>query len=580
MRRYLLEHGYHAEARGDYESALTLYTAVLDDPALTRLDRANAQTWRGSALLSCGRCEEAAGDLAEATQSWDELGNAPMVTVSRAYLAIAFTKQGRLDEAEALLDERRVQAAEVAGALAGSYHEAVAELRRSRGQLDQAESAYREQFEALDRTKRLEVGRAAAAVADVAAQRADWETAGEWAERAANVWREVAAASSYRQSVDEQEADRLSAGAIRIMASPDGELAAARDLLLSATERVPWNMWYAVNLAYAAAALGDWSDAGDAIDRARTYAPLPIAALSRLLADFRLREASVLLSRGEHARAAAVCRAVRLAAGPDLDPEWFALLALRAGDAEFTLGRVEAAAVEYHDALGASDDLPALRGGAVSRLAVVSASLGQREEAADLLRRGVDTFVEAGENDHAWWAVANAVAEVAPAPEAALAEVLHQVFQELIEGGQVNTFSSSIEVAAPPDWRVAESFTFSPPDGAGNLLVVGEQLESAMTVDEYVELQQWNFGAGLDSFEEISTEHVRLPAGHDAVVRHFTWKTEDGVPISQFQACFVHGTRAYTATGTTITGTATLESTLLQLVRGLTLREGPEAPQR
>jgi hypothetical protein len=150
------------------------------------------------------------------------------------------------------------------------------------------------------------------------------------------------------------------------------------------------------------------------------------------------------------------------------------------------------------------------------------------------------------------------------------------VFHELIEGGRVNTFSSSIEVAAPPDWRVAESFTFSPPDGAGNLVVVGEQLESSLTVDEYVELQRWNFGAGLDSFEEISTQHVRLPAGHDAVVRHFTWMTEDGVPITQFQACIVRGDRAYTATGTTITGTAALESTLMQLVRGLMLRETPQ----
>jgi hypothetical protein len=497
-----------------------------------------------------------------------------MTAVTRAYLAAVRVRQGRLGAAAAILDEWKPRFETIGGVLASPYYEALGELERARGDLAAAEDAHRTRFELLAAAERLEAGRAAAAVADVAALRADWETAAAWAERAADVWHRVGAAASYRQSPEEREADRQNGVAVRILTSPDGEIAAARDLLLAAGERVPWNMWYAINLGYAAAALGDFGEAADAFARASTHAPLQIDALTRLRAEYALRDAAGLLALGEAAQAAQACRSVLADAGPGLGADWYALLARSVGDAELRLGRPGAAAAEYAHALDAGEEWPELRGSTFGRLAVVEAERGRGDESAEFLRRAVDAYAEAGHGREAWWAAADAAAEVAPAPEPLLEQALLQVFDEQVEGGRVQTFRSSIEVAAPADWSVAESFTLTAQDGSGNLIVSGEPLAAPTTVDEYAALQRQHFESALHAFDEVSVTRFALPSGHDAIVRHYTWQTEDDVPITQFQAYVVDGGRGYTATGTTITGSGGLESRLLQLIHGIVLRNG------
>ena len=571
--RYLVELGLHADARGDYGRAVELYTAVLEDPAVTPWNRAASRTFRGTAQRALGRLEEAEADLRDAPELWVEMGSDVMGTVARADLALVLVRQGRLDEAEALIEECEVAGETLTGALASSFHEASGELHRARGRLEDAEAALRRNFEALAGTERLEAGAAATSVANVAASRSDWDTAVEWAERATDIWRRVAAAASYRQSPEEKDADRLNADAIRILSSPDGELTAARDLLLSATERVPWNMWYAINLGYVAGSLGDWGDAADAIERACGSAPLQIDALTQLLADFRFRQAGVLLDRGEAANAAAACRSILDFAGPGLGSRWFALLAQRAGDAELQLGRVEAAAAEYGEAVAASGDFPEARGGALARLAVVKAARDDTAAANELLHRAVDAYAEAGHGGVAWWSVTADVAAVAPKPEGPLEEALQRVFRELVEGGRVQTYRSEIEVPVPPDWNVVESFTFTAPEGGASLVVSGQPVESTMTLDEYAEQQQEGLEETIDSLDEVIVERLELPGGREGVLHQFTWLTEDDIAISSFQAYFLADGRAYTATGTTLADTEELQRQLIQLVRGLGLRE-------
>ncbi len=575
MNGVRIEQALHAEALGDYAHAIAALTEVLKDREVSIYQRGLALTGRGGAFAATGSWREARRDLEAALLTWQEMGNDPMVTTAHVFLARVDVETGRLDDAEARLEEWRAHAEALAPSLVAIYHATHGLLLQARGKLDQAEGANRRRFEALQQSRRLEAGSAAADLSLVAALRGDWAAATEWAGRSVEIWREVHSAASYQPSRNERAADRRNGDAVRIYCSPDRDLIASRDLLLSAIELVPTNMWYSLNLAYVLAALGEWGGAADAADRAYANAPLQLPPILQLFANYRVMQAYELLARGAPAEALAVCRGSieRIDDGAAVGPA-LALLRQATGDAERQLGRLNAAAAEYRAASELSGHHPRVRGSALIRLAAAEVESREVDATAALLREAVEAFAESGDGD-AWWST---VAEVASAAQdGRLGEAVHRVFRELVEGDRVTTFSSEIATPLPPGWAVQESMTLTAPDGVSNLMVSGDQLEASKTAREYAD-EALTHLQGLNQFEEVSFEPVELPAQVEAYVRRFTWVTEDDVSVSQCQAYFVVGDRAYVATGTTIKGAAELEEQLVQLVRTIAVRK-PE-PER
>jgi hypothetical protein len=158
---------------------------------------------------------------------------------------------------------------------------------------------------------------------------------------------------------------------------------------------------------------------------------------------------------------------------------------------------------------------------------------------------------------------------------ARLAEAVHQVLTGLVEGDEVNTFTSEMVVPLPPGWAARDSATFTAPDGLSNLIVSSEPLDRTPTAREYADGPLSDL-QGLNEFEELSFERVELPGGVEGYVRRYTWINDD-VPISQFLAHFVVGDRGYTASGTSLKGVPETEAQLLQLVQAIAVQ--PSQPR-
>jgi len=569
MHGFLIQQASHAEASGDYTSAIAALTKVLESPTPSRSHQGVALVYRGILFGSTGRWNAAARDFEAALGAWQAMGSDAMVATVHVQIARLDVARGRLDEAEARLAEWGPRAEAIASSLVGDYYSARGELHRARGQLSEAVAAYGQWFDVLDKRRRLEAGRTAADLASIAALRADWVVSAAWSERAADVWNGLRTAASYRQSSEERDADRQNADALRIYCSPNGEAAAARDLLLSAIKSVPENMWYALNLAYMLAGLGEWGGAADACERAYASAPLPLPSLLQVLANYRLQQTRDLLAHGDPASAVEVSRSARVRldgapAGPEL-----AQLMQTAGDAEFALGRLDAAAAEYRAALESSEHYPLVRASVLVRLAATEAESRKVDTTAALLRKAVDALRDGGDAD-AWWSLVSEGAAVAR--EGRFGEAMHRVVRDLVEGDRVTTFSSEIATPLPPGWAARESMTFFSPDGSSTLIVSSGPLEGAMTAREYADVSLPQLQA-LDRFEELSFEQVELPGGLEAYVRRFTWAiVEDDVSIVQFQVHFVVGERGYTATGTMLEAGTEIEAQLIQVALGIAVR--------
>src|SRR5712691_7081607 len=104
----------------------------------------------------------------------------------------------------------------------------------------------------------------------IAASQGRWDEAAQRTAEAELVWREMTDLDRYQPSARSREADEDNAQGIRLYSEADVQtrfrFSLARDLFREAAERQSENPWYRLNLSYACAALGEWTEACSALE--------------------------------------------------------------------------------------------------------------------------------------------------------------------------------------------------------------------------------------------------------------------------------------------------------------------------
>jgi tetratricopeptide (TPR) repeat protein len=140
------------------------------------------------------------------------------------------------------------------------------------------------------------------------------DAAAQHAEAAARVWQRLAANDAYQASEQAARADSENERGLRAFTASVSTRAsvvrAARDLFLAASQRLPANWWYALNLSYASGAAGEWEEAANALEESLRHGPdwLGNSVLSLRLATYRI-ERSLVVARSSGDEAARALRA-------------------------------------------------------------------------------------------------------------------------------------------------------------------------------------------------------------------------------------------------------------------------------
>ena len=226
--------------------------------------------------------------------------------------------------------------------------------------------------------------------------------AAQHAEAAACIWQRLAANDAYQGSEQAARADSENERGLRAFTASVSTRAsvvrAARDLFLAASQRLPANWWYAVNLSYASGAAGEWAEAAKALEEALRHGPdwLGSSVLSLRLASYRI-EQSLLVARtsaGDEAARAFGAAAELLErcepADPGLHREYQRYWS-QLGDGFNLIDRLDDAASCYQRALThaeGSGELANSHAELHARLALLLARRGRTAAAAARLRLG------------------------------------------------------------------------------------------------------------------------------------------------------------------------------------------------
>ena len=237
------------------------------------------------------------------------------------------------------------------------------------------------------------------------------ESAGRHAEAAAGIWQQLAANDAYRPSAQAARADGENERGLRAFMAAGSKRAnvvrAARDLFLAASQRLPANWWYALNLSYASAAAGDWGEAAGALEASLRHGPewLTGSVLSLRLTAYRTEQALALAHTAGGAAAAAralTAAALQLERCQPADPELareFPKLWRQLGDGFSLAGSPEEAAASYHRALSTAETWSApgeSRAELHARVALLLCRQGRTAAAAARFRLGAELLSASG----------------------------------------------------------------------------------------------------------------------------------------------------------------------------------------
>lgn len=310
----LLEQARLREDQGRLESVVTLYDELAERAAREgsgKWDYAAAVTNRGMIRCKLGLWKQAEADLQEAIEKWREMSHEKLESFMHGALATTLRQQGRLQQAQESLDKAFV-------VLKGTHSKYLNVLFQEQGEIYQAqgrrEEARREYQHAFERYLRLDqfkdAARSLGSLTTLASDCGDWVEAARCSSEANKLWQRLAEIDAYSPSDAQKLADEKNAvGAQAVFGTDDDRLEKireARELFRDASEKVPENFWYRLNLAYACADLEEWEAAAQAIADMLTCSHkwLRTRILYERLADFRARQGEKLFGGGQYEEAA------------------------------------------------------------------------------------------------------------------------------------------------------------------------------------------------------------------------------------------------------------------------------------
>lgn len=304
----LLDKASLAESEGQPRRAIELYDLVLQRVGLGLSDlwqHAAALTNRGLQYSELGRWSEAEEDFRAAEQLWRDLRNDIMADVILVNLAGVARRRGDLDEARGLLERARGRLQGGASGRSGFFHRTRAEVLAAAGEWAGAAEDYGRALGVYHAT--INRSGAASVLADLAAlanNQSRWREAAQHAAGAARLWQELADMNAFYPTAEMKIAARENAKGIRVYIESGDDidrLAWARDLFRAAADRVPHNPLYHLNLAYAHMRLGQWVDAGHALEGAleSSTSTLPAWFFYEALADCQVQQAETLVASGD-----------------------------------------------------------------------------------------------------------------------------------------------------------------------------------------------------------------------------------------------------------------------------------------
>jgi tetratricopeptide (TPR) repeat protein len=297
-----------ARLEGSFEEAAEEFAEC--DAAASRVGRADlvayARRGRALALSRQGRWGEVDDLLEGLEQTWRTHGHDGFAALARAERAGAARHRGDPAQGDRLLSEAGVGLEGAGPALRADFLRALAEHEAACGRLAAAGSALAESARLSESVgRRVPAAEARSMLAALAAAEGGWTEADAEARAAAGLLRELAESNDYEQSPEREAGDRYNADGLRALLSDDPTtLASAIGLFRAALEHAP-NPWYRLNSAYAAAALGDWGAAVDALAEVLDESPeMRCSTLRRRLAEFHVARGRALLDGGWHGAAA------------------------------------------------------------------------------------------------------------------------------------------------------------------------------------------------------------------------------------------------------------------------------------
>jgi tetratricopeptide (TPR) repeat protein len=575
----LLEDALTAEASGSPATAIGLYGRIveLDGHGAPPYVVAAAFSNRAQQLALCGEWQRALDDLDTGAARWASIGHERLHALNASWRASILRRSGAVADAAIALEAAELLPLPESVAYLSEFHDARAGVREASAQWEGASDDYRSSCR-LRAAAGDVVGAAQAAcdAARVSARAARWNEASEWAQIGASFWQAAAEADVYEPDSDARKGDDENGRGVALLFGSARDAVQAREFFWAALERSPDHRWYALNLACACAASGEWKAAAETLERALDGAPeyLRDPDLLYRLADYRLNHAADLERKGELEAALAAYGHAGQTVPEGTHPARVMLVANRLGEAYVRLDRLDLAREEFDQGLGIAVELES--GAAASvferRLAIVAAAEGDAESSATLARASI-----AREPDAAWPAYWALVQDASVAPEAkrgVLRRVLRDLAIELKNGGEMERFDSQLSIARPPGWGVKESVTLLEPSGQANVIVSTEPVPPGTTTEDYARANEEQMDQGdFPGYRQFSREETEFANGGPAIVRRFEWTPPDGATVTQIQLYHVDGDRGLTATGTTTSASyddleLDLEQLLLSIAAG------------
>jgi len=386
-----------AAREGRHEEALVRLRAGLAESVglqQTEYHRAIALGEAGRNLTNLGRLDEARAELTTAMAAWNEMGCVPYAAQQQARLSAVSRRCGDLQEAARLL------ALAEQGIGSSSPLELRAELDRERAELATASAGLDSAADALktatsrwpDPLPNIQTAGDLLSLSRIASAKGDAREARDHAYRALALLRDIVGFQRYEPTKAALDADKQDqAGLARYARQED--IRESLQHFKAARERMPRNVWYGINVAYAAARLGDWSEAATALGAALRRGPQWVdrAALHRRLLEFRTQLAKQDLEGGRTQAARRELKKVlaRIEANGTVGclPE----TGLALGDALLALGELDGSEVAYQTGLrcAASAHQAADADRLRTRLALMASFRGDVRTSAKLLRESV-----------------------------------------------------------------------------------------------------------------------------------------------------------------------------------------------
>ncbi len=399
------------EDQGKVDEAVQLYNTTL-----SQVQKGRGTAWHRAATLSnlgmlnttLGNWTESETTLQAAIAQWHDIGHDQHAARMQVALANVKRLQGRMSEAQALMDK----AGSVLGGINPSY---LADYRQDQGHLhrDQGRwAAARECYQQALRCNRSldqyrQTARNLVDLASLAANEGRWKEAAQRTAEAARLWRRLAAADRYRPSHAAIQADEDNARGLLLFSESSDDrrekVRQARDLFRSASDRIPQNPWYAINLAYACAELQEWADAAEAIEAVLSHGPewFDSQFFYQRLGEYRLRQGDQLLAAGEYAAASALYRDLQTRLEARVPFEHLADCWLKLGDSYLRQNMSAEAKAAYEDGLNRATaaNFPTLQAAFHTRLGFLSAVQHQLPAAVEHFRTRLSLATGESQND-------------------------------------------------------------------------------------------------------------------------------------------------------------------------------------